>query len=53
MIIAPLGLTLISTVVGAIVLASTGESMPDAVVAFGAAVIGGMAGFLVRTNMNR
>ena len=53
MIIAGLGLTLIATVVGAIVLASTGESISDAVVPFGAAVIGGMAGFPVPTNLNR
>jgi LPXTG-motif cell wall-anchored protein len=53
MIFAILGLTPITTMGGAIVLASTGESMPDAVVALGAAVIGGLAGFLVLTNLNR
>ena len=53
MIIGALGLTVIATVVGAIVLASTGLSIPDAVVALGAAAIGGMAGFLVPTHLNR
>lgn len=53
MIIAALGLTVIATVIGAILLASTGTSIPDAVVALGSAAIGGMAGFLVPTHLNR
>lgn len=53
MIIAALGATVIVTVVGAIMLASTGLSIPDAVVALGSAAIGGMAGFLVPTHLNR
>jgi len=53
MIIAALGVTVIATVAGAIILAGTGKSMPDAIVALGAAAIGGMAGFLVPTNLNR
>jgi hypothetical protein len=53
MIIAALAVTVIVTVVGAILLASTGVSLPDAVVALGAAAIGGMAGFLVPTHLNR
>lgn len=53
MIIAALGVTLVATVVGAIVLASTGLATPDAVVALGSAAIGGMAGFLVPTHLNR
>ena len=53
MIIGALGVTVIVTVVGAIVPASTGLSIPDAVVALGSAAIGGMAGFLVPTYLNR
>lgn len=53
MIIAALGVTLVATVVGAIVLAITGRSAPDAIVALGSAAIGGMAGFLVPTHLNR
>ena len=53
MIIAALGITVVATVVGAILLASTGLSIPDAVVALGSAAIGGMAGFLVPTHLNR
>jgi|WetSurMetagenome_2_1015567.scaffolds.fasta_scaffold263924_3 hypothetical protein len=53
MIFAVSGLTVITTMVGAIFLTSHGESIPDAVVALGAAVIGGLAGFRVPTNLNR
>ena len=53
MIIAALGVTLVATVVGAIVLASTGQNPPDAIVALGSAAVGGMAGFLVPTHLNR
>jgi hypothetical protein len=53
MIIAALGITLVATVGGAIVLASTGQSASDAIIALGAAAIGGMAGFLVPTHLSR
>jgi len=53
MIIAAMGITVVAIVVGAIVLASSGDSMPDAIIALGAAAIGGMAGFLVPTHLNR
>jgi hypothetical protein len=41
------------TVIGAILLATTGGSLPDAVVALGTAAIGGTADFLVPTQLNR
>jgi len=53
MIIAALGVTVVAIVVGAIVLARTGSSLPDTVVTLGAAAIGGMAGFLVPNHLNR
>jgi hypothetical protein len=51
MIIAALGLTLAAAVVGAIVLAMTKQPAPDALVALGSAAIGGLAGFLVPTQL--
>jgi hypothetical protein len=53
MIIAALGLTLVASVVGAITLAITGQSTPELLVALGSAAIGGLAGFLVPTHLNR
>jgi hypothetical protein len=53
MIIAAFGVTVIAIMIGAILLVTTGGSSPDAVVALGAAAIGGMAGFLVHTQLNR
>lgn len=53
MIIAALGLTLMASVVGAITLAMTGQSTPELLVALGSAAIGGLAGFLVPSHLNR
>ena len=53
MIIAALGLTVVASVVGAITLAMTGQSTPELLVALGSAAIGGLAGFLVPTHLNR
>ncbi len=53
MIIAAFGLTLVATVVGAILLAMTKQQTPDALVALGSAAIGGLAGFLVPTQLNK
>jgi hypothetical protein len=53
MIIAALGLTLVASVVGAITLAMTGQSTPELLIALGSAAIGGLAGFLVPTHLNR
>ena len=53
MIIATLGLTVVASVVGAITLAMTGQSTPELLVALGSAAIGGLAGFLVPTHLNR
>jgi hypothetical protein len=53
MIIAALGLTLVASVVGAITLAMTGQSTPELLIALGSAAIGGLAGFLLPTHLNR
>jgi hypothetical protein len=53
MIIASFGLTLVATVVGAIVLAMTKLQTPDALIALGSAAIGGLAGFLVPTQLKK
>ena len=53
MIIGALGLTLVASVIGAITLAMTGQSTPELLVALGSAAIGGLAGFLVPTHLNR
>lgn len=52
-IVAALGLTVVVSVVGAIVLAMTNQSTPEALVALGSAANGGLAGFLVPTHLNR
>lgn len=53
MIIAAFGLTLVATVIGAIVLAMTQKQTPEALVALGSAAIGGLAGFLVPTQLRK
>jgi uncharacterized membrane protein YbhN (UPF0104 family) len=52
-IVTVLGLTVVVSIVGAIVLAMTGQSTPEVLVALGSAAIGGLAGFLVPTPSNR
>ena len=52
-IVAALGLTVVASVVGAITLAMTGQSTPEVLVALGSAAIGGLAGFLVPSHLNR
>ena len=53
MIVATLGITVVASVVGAITLTMTGASAPEVLVALGSAAIGGLAGFLVPTHLNR
>jgi hypothetical protein len=52
-IVAALGLTIVVSVGGAIALALAGQSTPEVLVALGSAAIGGLAGFLVPTHLNR
>jgi hypothetical protein len=53
MIIAALALTLVASVGGAIALELAGQSTPEVLLALGSAAVGGLAGFLVPTHLNR
>jgi hypothetical protein len=50
---AVLGLTVVATITGAIVLALSGQSKPEVLVALGSAAIGGLAGLLAPSPFNR
>ena len=52
-IVAALGLTVVASVIGAIALAMTDQNTPEVLVALGSAAIGGLAGFLVPSHLNR
>ena len=52
-IVIALGVTLVGSVGGAIALALAGQSTPEVLVALGSAAIGGLAGFLVPSHLNR
>ena len=53
MVVAVLGVTVVASVVGAIALALMGESTPEVIVALGSAAIGGLAGLLAPSPLNR
>ena len=53
MVVAVLGLTVVSSVLGTIVLAMAGQSTPEVIVALGSAAIGGLAGLLTPSPLNR
>lgn len=53
MVVAVLGLTVVSSVIGTIVLAMAGQSTPEVIVALGSAAIGGLAGLLTPSPLNR
>jgi hypothetical protein len=52
MVVAVLGLTVMSSVMGRIALAMAGHSTPEVIVALGLAAIGGLAGLLAPSPMN-
>ena len=52
-IVAALGLTVVASIIGAIILAMTSKDTPEVLVALGSAAIGGLAGFLVPSHLNR
>jgi hypothetical protein len=52
-VVAVLGLTVVGSVVGAILLALSGQSTPEVLVALGSAAIGGLAGLLAPSPFNR
>jgi hypothetical protein len=53
MIVAPLGLAIVVSILGAIGLAMTSKQIPEVLVALGSAAIGGLAGFLVPSHLHR
>jgi hypothetical protein len=52
-VVAVLGLTVVTSVAGAIVLALSELSTPEVLVALGSAAIGGLAGLLAPSPLNR
>ena len=52
-VVAVLGLTVVGSVFGAILLTLSGESTPEVIVALGSAAIGGLAGLLAPSPLNR
>jgi hypothetical protein len=52
-VVAVLGVTVIASMAGAIVLALSGFSTPEVIVALGSAAIGGLAGLLAPSPINR
>ena len=52
-LVAVLGLTVVGSITGAIVLALGGQSTPEVLVALGSAAIGGPAGLLAPSPLNR
>ena len=52
-IVGALSLTVVASLIGAIALAMTGKDTPEVLVALGSAAIGGLAGFLVPSHLNR
>ena len=53
LVVAVLGLTVVASVTGAIVLALSGQSTPEVLIALGSAAIGGLAGLLAPSPLNR
>jgi hypothetical protein len=53
MVVAVLGVTVVASVIGAILLAMTGQSTPEVLIALGSAAIGGLAGLLAPSPLNR
>ena len=52
-VVVVLGLTMVASIIGMIALALSGQSIPAIVVALGSAVIGGLAGLLTPSPLNR
>jgi hypothetical protein len=52
-VVAVLGLTVVGSVAGTIALATAGQSTPEVIVALGSAAIGGFAGLLTPSPLNR
>jgi hypothetical protein len=53
MVVAVLGLTVVASVVGTIVLAMKDQSTPEVIIALGSAALGALAGLLAPSPRNR
>jgi hypothetical protein len=53
MVVMVLGLTVIASTGGALVLALSGQSTPEVIVALGSAAIGGLGGLLTPSPLNK
>ena len=53
MVVAALGLAVLASLIGAIILATEGRSTPELLVALGSAAVGGLAGLLAPSPLNR
>jgi hypothetical protein len=53
MVVVVLGLTVVASVIGTIALAMAGQSTPELIVALGSAAVGGLAGLLAPSPLNR
>jgi hypothetical protein len=53
MVVATLSLTVVASVIGAITLAMASRSTPEILVALGSAAVGGLAGLLAPSPLNR
>lgn len=53
MVVGVLGLTVVAALIGTLALAMNGQSAPEVVVALGSAAIGGLAGLLAPSPINR
>jgi hypothetical protein len=52
-VVVMLGLTMVPSMIGAIVLLRSGQPTPEVIVALGLAAIGGLAGLLAPSPLNR
>ena len=52
-VVAVLGITVVASILGAIALAMSGQSTPEVLIALGSAAIGGLAGLLAPSPLNR
>lgn len=53
MVVAALSLAVLASLIGAIILAIEGRSTPELLVALGSAAVGGLAGLLAPSPLNR
>ena len=53
MVVIVLGLTMVATIVSTVALAMTGQTRPEVIVALGSVAVGGLAGVLAPSPLNK